>query len=61
MCNRLSWRRNYGAKDIKFGVLTWAFCLVLKCVEEIVVAVKVTMGPKVFFSYLMTPFLNVKL
>ena len=57
----MSWRRNYAAKDIKFGVLTSALCLMLKCVEEIVVAVKVTMGPKVFFSYLITPFLNIKL
>ena len=61
MGNRLGWRRNYAAKDIKFGVLTSALCLMLKCVEEIVVAVKVTIGPKVFFSYLITPFLNIKL
>ena len=42
---RLSWRRNYAAKDIKFGVE--ARSLMLKGVEELADAVKVTMGPKV--------------
>ncbi|QCE05569.1 chaperonin CPN60-2, mitochondrial-like [Vigna unguiculata] len=40
----LSWRRNYAAKDIKFGVEARA--LMLKGVEELADAVKVTMGPK---------------
>lgn len=38
-------RRNYAAKDIKFGVE--ARSLMLKGVEELADAVKVTMGPKV--------------
>ena len=38
-------RRNYVAKDIKFGFLAWALCLMLKGVVELAVAVKVTMGP----------------
>lgn len=42
---RLSWTRNYAAKDIKFGVE--ARSLMLKGVEELADAVKVTMGPKV--------------
>ncbi|XP_050218344.1 chaperonin CPN60-2, mitochondrial [Mercurialis annua] len=42
--NRLSWSRNYAAKDIKFGVEARA--LMLKGVEELAEAVKVTMGPK---------------
>ncbi|XWS76147.1 hypothetical protein CRYUN_Cryun01aG0151500 [Craigia yunnanensis] len=42
--NRLSWSRNYAAKDIKFGVE--ARSLMLKGVEELADAVKVTMGPK---------------
>lgn len=40
--------RNYAAKDIKFGVDARA--LMLKGVEELADAVKVTMGPKVFHS-----------
>lgn len=43
--SRLSWSRNYAAKDIKFGVEARA--LMLKGVEELADAVKVTMGPKV--------------
>ena len=43
--NRLSWSRNYAAKDIKFGVEARA--LMLRGVEELADAVKVTMGPKV--------------
>ncbi|KAJ7972549.1 Chaperonin CPN60-like 2, mitochondrial [Quillaja saponaria] len=42
---RLNWRRNYAAKDIKFGVEARA--LMLSGVEELTDAVKVTMGPKV--------------
>lgn len=42
--NRLSWTRNYAAKDIRFGVEARA--LMLKGVEELADAVKVTMGPK---------------
>lgn len=42
--NRLSWNRNYAAKDIRFGVEARA--LMLKGVEELADAVKVTMGPK---------------
>lgn len=41
----MSWRRNYAAKDIKFGVEARA--LMLKGVEELADAVRVTMGPKV--------------
>ncbi|XP_009362047.2 chaperonin CPN60-2, mitochondrial [Pyrus x bretschneideri] len=41
---RLSWSRNYAAKDIKFGVEARA--LMLSGVEELADAVKVTMGPK---------------
>ena len=41
----MSWNRNYAAKDIKFGVEARA--LMLKGVEELADAVKVTMGPKV--------------
>ncbi|PHT38535.1 Chaperonin CPN60-2, mitochondrial [Capsicum baccatum] len=41
---RLSWSRNYAAKDIRFGVEARA--LMLKGVEELADAVKVTMGPK---------------
>ncbi|XP_021273635.1 chaperonin CPN60-2, mitochondrial-like [Herrania umbratica] len=40
----LSWSRNYAAKDIKFGVEARA--LMLRGVEELADAVKVTMGPK---------------
>ncbi|XWS35053.1 hypothetical protein CRYUN_Cryun21dG0093200 [Craigia yunnanensis] len=42
--SRLSWNRNYAAKDIKFGLEARA--LMLKGVEELADAVKVTMGPK---------------
>ncbi|TYI66446.1 hypothetical protein E1A91_D09G224400v1 [Gossypium mustelinum] len=42
--SRLSWNRNYAAKDIKFGVEARA--LMLKGVEELSDAVRVTMGPK---------------
>ncbi|XP_068661272.1 chaperonin CPN60-2, mitochondrial [Aristolochia californica] len=42
--SRLSWSRNYAAKEIKFGVEARA--LMLKGVEELADAVKVTMGPK---------------
>ncbi|XP_055813805.1 chaperonin CPN60-2, mitochondrial [Solanum dulcamara] len=41
---RLTWSRNYAAKDIRFGVE--ARGLMLKGVEELADAVKVTMGPK---------------
>lgn len=44
---RLSWSRNYAAKDIKFGVEARA--LMLSGVEELADAVKVTMGPKVIY------------
>ncbi|XP_076931541.1 chaperonin CPN60-2, mitochondrial-like [Bidens hawaiensis] len=42
--SNLSWRRNYAAKDIKFGVDARA--LMLRGAEELADAVKVTMGPK---------------
>ncbi|KAG5560510.1 hypothetical protein RHGRI_003729 [Rhododendron griersonianum] len=42
--SRLDWSRNYAAKDIKFGAEARA--LMLKGVEELADAVKVTMGPK---------------
>ncbi|XP_042518336.1 chaperonin CPN60-2, mitochondrial [Macadamia integrifolia] len=42
--SRLSWNRNYAAKDIKFGVEARA--LMLKGVEDLADAVRVTMGPK---------------
>lgn len=42
--SRLSWSRNYAAKDIRFGVEARA--LMLKGVEDLADAVKVTMGPK---------------
>ncbi|KAM5563215.1 chaperonin CPN60-1, mitochondrial [Rosa sericea] len=42
--SRVNWRRNYAAKDIKFGVE--ARSLMLRGVEELADAVKVTMGPK---------------
>lgn len=42
--SNLSWRRNYAAKDIRFGVEARA--LMLRGVEELADAVKVTMGPK---------------
>lgn len=43
----MSWSRNYAAKDIRFGVEARA--LMLKGVEELADAVKVTMGPKVLY------------
>ncbi|KAG2554855.1 chaperonin CPN60-1, mitochondrial-like isoform X1 [Panicum virgatum] len=42
--SRLAWSRNYAAKDIKFGAQARA--LMLRGVEELADAVKVTMGPK---------------
>ncbi|KAL5217240.1 hypothetical protein ABZP36_017924 [Zizania latifolia] len=42
--SRLAWSRNYAAKDIKFGVEARA--LMLRGVEELADAVKVTMGPR---------------
>ncbi|GJN09115.1 hypothetical protein PR202_ga27091 [Eleusine coracana subsp. coracana] len=42
--SRLAWSRNYAAKDIRFGVEARA--LMLRGVEELADAVKVTMGPK---------------
>ncbi|XAR48890.1 hypothetical protein NMG60_11031869 [Bertholletia excelsa] len=42
--SRLNWSRNYAAKDIKFGVEARA--VMLRGVEELADAVKVTMGPK---------------
>lgn len=42
--SRVAWSRNYAAKDIKFGVEARA--LMLRGVEELADAVKVTMGPK---------------
>ncbi|XVF20605.1 hypothetical protein REPUB_Repub12eG0015100 [Reevesia pubescens] len=44
IASRLSWNRNYAAKDIRFGVD--ARGLMLKGVEKLADAVKVTMGPK---------------
>ena len=41
--------RNYAAKDIRFGVEARA--LMLKGVEELADAVKVTMGPKVVLVF----------
>lgn len=43
--SRATWARNYAAKDVKFGVEARA--LMLKGVEELADAVRVTMGPKV--------------
>lgn len=43
----MSWSRNYAAKEIKFGVEARA--LMLRGVEELADAVRVTMGPKVLF------------
>lgn len=43
--SRMSWSRNYAAKEIKFGVEARA--LMLRGVEELADAVRVTMGPKV--------------
>lgn len=45
--SRLAWSRNYAAKDIRFGVE--ARTLMLKGVEDLAEAVRVTMGPKVIF------------
>ncbi|OWM62803.1 chaperonin CPN60-2, mitochondrial-like [Punica granatum] len=42
--SRWNWSRNYAAKEVKFGVEARA--LMLKGVEELADAVKVTMGPK---------------
>ncbi|CAJ2629282.1 chaperonin CPN60-2, mitochondrial-like [Trifolium pratense] len=42
--SRVAWSRNYAAKEIKFGVEARA--LMLKGVEDLAEAVKVTMGPK---------------
>uniref|UniRef100_A0A452YCB6 Chaperonin CPN60-2, mitochondrial n=1 Tax=Aegilops tauschii subsp. strangulata TaxID=200361 RepID=A0A452YCB6_AEGTS len=42
--SRLAWSRNYAAKDIRFGVEARAS--MLRGVEELADAVKVTMGPK---------------
>ncbi|KAF6144349.1 hypothetical protein GIB67_024576 [Kingdonia uniflora] len=42
--SRLSWSRNYAAKEIQFGVKARA--AMLKGVEDLADAVKVTMGPK---------------
>ncbi|KAI5649925.1 hypothetical protein M9H77_35930 [Catharanthus roseus] len=44
VASKLGWNRNYAAKDIKFGVEARA--LMLKGVEDLAEAVKVTMGPK---------------
>ncbi|KAG6593804.1 Chaperonin CPN60-2, mitochondrial [Cucurbita argyrosperma subsp. argyrosperma] len=44
IASRSSWSRNYAAKDVKFGVE--ARGLMLKGVEDLADAVKVTMGPK---------------
>lgn len=41
----MAWKRNYAAKDIRFGVEARA--AMLRGVEELADAVKVTMGPKV--------------
>lgn len=43
--SRLAWSRNYAAKDIRFGVEARA--MMLKGVEDLADAVKLTMGPKV--------------
>lgn len=43
----MSWSRNYAAKEIKFGVEARA--LMLKGVEDLADAVRVTMGPKVLY------------
>ncbi|WJX13803.1 hypothetical protein P8452_04153 [Trifolium repens] len=42
--SRVAWNRNYAAKEIRFGVEARA--LMLKGVEDLADAVKVTMGPK---------------
>ncbi|XP_010550847.1 PREDICTED: chaperonin CPN60, mitochondrial-like [Tarenaya hassleriana] len=44
VASRMNWSRNYAAKDIKFGVEARA--LMLKGVEDLADAVRVTMGPK---------------
>lgn len=41
----MGWSRNYAAKDVRFGVDARA--LMLKGVEELADAVRITMGPKV--------------
>jgi hypothetical protein len=45
VCNRVICSRNYGAKDIGFGI--GARAAMLQGVSEVADAVKVTMGPKV--------------
>jgi chaperonin GroEL len=50
VASSLAWSRNYAAKDIKFGVQARA--LMLRGVEELADAVKVTMGPKVYIPFL---------
>lgn len=47
--SRLNLSRNYAAKDIRFGVEARA--LMLKGVEELADAVRVTMGPKVLLVF----------
>lgn len=54
--SRLNWNRNYAAKDIRFGVEARA--LMLKGVEELADAVKITMGPKVLFPACSTILFN---
>lgn len=56
--SRLSWSRNYAAKDIRFGVEARAS--MLRGVEELADAVKVTMGPKVriLFRFRFCVFMN---
>lgn len=46
--SRLNLSRNYAAKDIRFGIEARA--LMLKGVEELADAVRVTMGPKVLVT-----------
>ena len=48
MCSRVICSRNYVAKDINFG--TGARAAMLRGVNELAEAVKVTMGPKVIES-----------
>lgn len=47
VCSRVLSNRSYVAKDINFGV--GARAAMLQGVSEVAAAVKVTMGPKVFF------------
>lgn len=46
--SRSQWVRKFAAKDIRFGVEARA--LMLQGVEQLADAVKVTMGPKVYYS-----------